>query len=107
MGSEFNKYGGLTFEGEFFHGIKWKGIGKEYYVYGKLKSEIEYLYGKKSGYGKEYNSWGELIYDGKYLDGIRNGYGKEYANYKLIFEGEIKMEKNGREKSKNMIIMLY
>ena len=47
MGSEFNKYGGLTFEGEFFHGIKWKGIGKEYYVYGKLKSEVEYLYGKK------------------------------------------------------------
>ena len=47
MGSEFNKYGGLAFEGEFFHGTKWKGIGKEYYVYGKLKSEVEYLYGKK------------------------------------------------------------
>ena len=66
-----------------------KGIGKEYYSNGKLKSECKYLNGERNGKGKEYNYYGKLIFEGEYLDGKRNGKGKEYDEFgKLIFEGE-------------------
>ena len=43
---------------------------------------------------------------GKFIKGKRNGKGKEYnEDNKLLFEGNIKMEKN-MEKEKNIIIMV-
>ena len=86
---EYNYYGELEFEGEYFNGKK-NGKGKEYYNNKNLKFEGEYSNGKRNGKGKEYNYNGLLIYEGEYSDDINNGKGKEYDynNGKIIFEGD-------------------
>ena len=73
----------LKFEGEYFIGKRWNGIGYNYYG----NKEYEIKDGK--GFVKEYNNNGKLIYEGEYLYGEKNGKGKEYNdNGELIFEGE-------------------
>ena len=72
------------FEGEYLNNLRWKvniydksgnlicklnnenNVVKEYYYYGKLIFEGEYLNGKRNGKGKEYNEIGELIFEGEY-----------------------------------------
>ena len=66
----------LIFEGEYINGER-NGKGEEYYDNGKLKFEGEYLNGKKWN-GKEYNMNGFLI-------------------FKI---------KDGKEKEKNLIMMI-
>ena len=93
---EYDNYGQLTFEGEYFNGER-HGKGKEFYNNGKLAFEGEYLNGKKwngkgyniknelifeikdgKGYIKDYDDDDKLIFKGEYLNGKRNGKGKEY-----------------------------
>ena len=38
----------------------------------ELKSEGNYLNGKRHGFGKEYNYIGQLIYEGNYINGERS-----------------------------------
>ena len=42
--------------------INGKGVLKEYYSNGTLKSEYEYLKGEKNGKGKEYTYNGNLLF---------------------------------------------
>ena len=58
---EYDNYGYLSFEGEFFNGEK-NGKGKEYYYGGELKFEGDYLNGKRNGKGKEYYDNGILLF---------------------------------------------
>ena len=87
-----------------------------------LRSEIEYLNGKKNGKGKEYYYGGQLLFEGEYLNGkrwngkfyntrysicdeLKNGKGfikKFYYSGQLRFECQyLKGEK--MEKEKNII----
>ena len=72
LGKEYYYYGDLFYEGEYLNG-KRSGKGKEYYKEGKLKFEGEYLNGERNGKGKEYNYDGKLKFEGEYLNGKRNG----------------------------------
>ena len=54
-----------------------KGLIKEYFLYGQLVFEGQYLNGKRNGKGKEYNYNYEVIFEGEYLNGKRNRKGKE------------------------------
>ena len=84
-GKEYNKYGELEYEGDFY--IERHGKGKEYNRDGDLRFEGEYANGKRNGKGKAYYN-GKLIYEGEYLNDKRNGKGKEYDEEgRLIFEG--------------------
>ena len=115
---EFDCYGNLEFEGEYFNG-KRNGKGKEYYDDDNLKFEGEYLNGKRNGKGKEYDYNSILEFEGEYLNGkrwsgigydimnnkvyeLKNGEGivqKYYENGKLEFEAEfLKGERNGKGK---------
>ena len=99
---EYDNYNDIIiFEGEFKQGKK-NGKGKEYNSDGKMIYEGEFLYGKRHGRGKEYDGDGLLIYDGEYSSNERHGKGKEYYKQRLIYEENIKMEKN-LVKGKNII----
>ena len=107
-GKEYNKNREKIFEGIFFNGKKWNGVGKEFYKDGSLKYKGEYMYNHKK-IGRNYVK-GKVIYEGEYLydkkwngrgydeDGkfayiLENGNGKmvEYDDDKsLIFKGEFK-----------------
>ena len=124
---EYFDDGTLLYEGEYLHGKRWNGKGKEYSITkfywilwlftkifkfsqlhnynifsAKLEYEGEFLNGKRNGKGKEYNADGVLEYEGEYLNGKRlNGKGKEYYifNDKLKYEGEyLNGERNGKGK---------
>ena len=92
FGKLYDKKGYLRFDGQFqLNGEKLNGIGREYYSFGKLYSECEYLNGKKNGKGKEYDYNGNIIFEGQYFNGNKNGKCKEYDNNgNIIFEGEYK-----------------
>ena len=64
----------LKFEGEYSNEER-NGKGKEYFDYGELEFEGEYLKGQKdwNGKGKECGIDGELEYEGEYLNGQKNG----------------------------------
>ena len=65
-----------------------KGIGKEYNEYGELIFEGEFYKGAKNGKGKIFDKKGKLIFDGEFYNNVKNGYGKDYfINGKLMFEG--------------------
>jgi len=65
-----------------------KGIGKEYNEYGELIFEGEFYNGAKNGKGKIFDKKGKLIFDGEFYNNVKNGYGKDYfINGKLMFEG--------------------
>ena len=89
----------MIFEGEYINGKRWKGKGKEYH-YGflgnlEIKFEGEYKNREKAGIGKEFNN--------KFIKGEWHKKGKEYDKIgNLIFEGNLKMEKDRMEKEKNM-----
>ena len=106
-GKEFNNLGNLIFEGEYKYGDKLNGKGYdgqnnivyemkngkgkviEYHDNGKIKSESEYLNGKKNGNSKEYHENGKLKFDIEYINGKLKGKGKEYYQDGLLkFEGE-------------------
>ena len=57
--------GNLRFEGYYLNGQK-NGKGKEYYDYGGLGFEVEYLYDYKLK-GIEYYKCGKLRFEGDYL----------------------------------------
>ena len=83
------------------------GKGKEYYEFGELKFEGEYLYGEKTGKGKKYFRNGELRFVGEYLNGKKNGKVIKYFSYdELKFEGEYSYGKK-MEKEKNIFIYMY
>ena len=83
---EFNLKNEVIFEGEFFHGHKWNGKGKEYFenFCDSERSSMERFYMNNSDKGEI-----EIIqYEGEYSNGLRNGKGKEYnENGQLIFKG--------------------
>ena len=75
---------GILFEGDYLH-----GKGKEYDVFGNVRFEGEYFNGKRNGKGKELYFAGDTLFEGEYFNGKRNGYGKEYySKGALKFEGE-------------------
>ena len=81
-GKEYNLEHRIIFEGEYFDGRRWNGIG---YNFGE-EIDFEIKYGK--GVIKEYDYYDHLIFEGEYLNGYRNGKGKEYySNTKIKFEG--------------------
>ena len=106
------------------------GKGKEYYRFGDLKFEGEYLNGKRNGKGKEYSGNDKLIFEGEYKNDLKwnvKGYDsrnnmvyelkdgkgliKEYGSYNgnITFEGEyLTGKRNGKEKNtiKVMVIMV-
>ena len=80
-GKEYNYLATLTFEGEYFNGLK-NGKGKEYDDNGNLLFEGEYLNGKKIS-GKGYD------YEGHIVLLLEKGKGKEYYDDgKIQFEGD-------------------
>ena len=82
-GKEYYCYGIIKFEGEYLEGLRWNGKG-----YNK-KGELEYELINGNGKVKEYYNNGNLEFEGEYLNGKRNGKGKEYyENGMLKFEGE-------------------
>ena len=85
----------MRFDGQFqLNGEKLNGIGREYYSFGKLYSECEYLNGKKNGKGKEYDYNGNIIFEGQYFNGNKNGKCKEYIIMEILYlKVNIKMEK--------------
>ena len=92
-GKEYYLFGDLLYEGEYLNGLK-NGKGKEYYLHGKIKFEGEYLNDKKWE-GKGYDTMNNVVYELK--DG--KGFIKEYSLGKLVFEGEyLNGEKNGKAK---------
>ena len=95
---EYNKAGGLLFEGEYKNNKKRNGKGKEYYD-GKVIFEGVYQDGERKE-GKEHGFFGAPIFEGEYKNNKRNGKGKECAaNGKLLFEGEyINNCRNGKGK---------
>ena len=99
-GKKYYKNGNVMFEGEYFYNMQWNGKGYDVegniiyelnngnYIFNKVESEGDYLFGTKYRKWKEYNDDGILIFEGEYLNGYKQGLGKEYDNGKLIFEGE-------------------
>ena len=81
-----------------------KGYIREFYEFGIIKFEGEFLNGEKNGKGKEYDILCGLIFEGEYLNNKKNGKGKEYQNGELIFEGEYINDK--RNKGKEYIKVL-
>ena len=70
------------------------GLNLSYYPSGELKSEINYINGKKEGPGKWYFKSGKLKYQGTWKNGIQEG--DESAYYE---SGQLKAQgalKNGR-----------
>ena len=79
----------LIFEGEFYNGERWNGIGKYWQKIGDklfITFDGEYKNGKKNGKGKEYYE-DTLIFEGEFFNGEKwNGKGKKYKNNgELIF----------------------
>ena len=96
---EYFEFGGLIFDGEYLNG-KRNGFGKEY-SFDVLKYEGEFSDGKKNGFGKQYGSYGILNYEGQFLNGKKHGIGKEFhLNKKLKYEGQFingKSQGKGKE----------
>ena len=71
-GKQYNENGELIFEGECSHfcgGFGRNGKGKEYKD-GKIIFDGEYYHGKRwNGKGKEFNEEGKIIFEGKYKNG--------------------------------------
>ena len=98
---EYDEYGKIIFEGEYWFGKLWNGIKYEYNNAGDLIYKGEIKKGEKNGIGNEFNIFNHnIIFEGEYLNGKKNGKGKEYdINGKLIFEGEyLNGVKNGKGK---------
>jgi len=96
-GKEYDNKGNLAFKIE-----DGNGKGKEYYYFGGLKFEGEYIKGERKG--KIFNRKGGLEFEGEYINGERKGkVFDEEGN--LIFEGEyLNGEKwNGIEYTSYMI----
>ena len=52
---------------------------KEYDIFGNLQFEGQFFNGKRNGKGKQFSLInGKLEFEGEYLNGKRNGKGKEY-----------------------------
>ena len=121
---EYNKYGQLIFEGEYINGER-NGKGKKYYKNSSIEFEGIYFQGKKwdgigynlkgkeiykildgKGHVKEYNEIGQLIFEGQYINGDKNGKAKEYRyitedGVKKVYKYEVeylKGEKTERQK---------
>ena len=75
----------MEYEGEYLNGKRW--IGKLYDKKGYLRFDGEFLNGQIwNGKAKEYYQFGKLFFDGNYIKGIKNGKGKEYyynGNFRL------------------------
>ena len=80
-GKEYNE-GKLLFEGEFFKGKQWNGIGFGF------RGNKAFILKDGKGYKKEHWRNNKLSFEGEYLNGERNGEGKLYNQGILIFEGE-------------------
>ena len=93
-GKEYNKYGFVSFQGEYLNNIPWKGKVYDQYTADKIIFELDNT-GKKSIIILEK---GKVIYEGEYLNGKRNGKGKEFhENGRLKFSGTyLNWERNGK-----------
>ena len=93
-GKEYYDWGGLEFEGEYLNGRR-NGKGKEYDDLGNLEFEGEYLYGKRWE-GKGYDKFGKIVYE------LKGGKGliKQYEFHgKMKYECEyLNREKTGKGK---------
>ena len=77
---------------------KENGKIKEFYVYGKLEFNGEFLKGKINEKGKEYRYSGKLEFEGKLLKEKRYK-GKQYYDHnKVEFKGEYKNGKKYMER---------
>ena len=99
-------HGILIFDGEYLNDLKWIGNG-----YDNNGNIIYILNNNINGKGREYYNYGDLKYEGEYLNGRKNGKGKEYFfNQKLRFEGEYKndlqWDGKGYDKSKKIVYEL-
>jgi antitoxin component YwqK of YwqJK toxin-antitoxin module len=90
------KFGKLEFEGIYKNDNKWEGKGYD------KNNNIIYELKNGNGYVKVYNQFGQLIFEGNFLKGEKNGKGKEYhdAFGYVIFEGEYLDGKRWKGKGK-------
>ena len=71
----------------FLKEIPFSGILRTYYPTAELKSEIEYVYGKKNGYERQWYKNGEFLIERFYKNGFKTGIHKAwFSSGKLKFE---------------------
>ena len=77
-----------------YNGLK-RGLWKEFYENGSVKSECIYLDGKKNGFLKEYSEEGNLVKIEKYINGEKQLDAPELKNYEIRYDyypnGKIKV----------------